>query len=122
MRIREQIPVSRDARFKVVLLEPKALAQANGGTMSASASMLGLSNGPAGYLVSAGVRVRWVPLKELTADEIMGEGTNGSEVANAESAQGLLEWVCEVDAGASVDVALVYEVSAPAGVNWSQNN
>ena len=127
MRVREHLPVSRNAKIKVILIEPKALAQRIGPTSAASQSMVNVANGPTGYLVSEGLRARWVPLKEQTGDDLATGGSNtgitggkDSEEIDAESAQGLLEWICEIDAGASVDVVLAYEISAPAGTNWTQ--
>ncbi len=63
--------------------------------------------------VSEGVRVHWaskrdeddeskVPLEELTMD----------------SAQGLLEWVIEMEPGATLDIKVAWEVVAAVGDEW----
>lgn len=72
--------------------------------------------------MSKGVRVRWLPRND--------EGNASAKAANAttttnggldsESAQGMLEWICEVEPGSSVDLVLAWEVSAPAGLDWAR--
>lgn len=92
--VKDQIFVSRDARLKVRLLEPKILS------------------GPqVGGMVNRSVTARWSSWKaeddsESTADVDM------------ESAQGMLEWNCNFDPGATIDLSLAWEVSAPADVDW----
>ena len=127
LRVREQLPVSRNAKIRVTLVEPKALALRIGPNPATSQLTINVANEPVGYLVSEGVWARWVPLKEqsgndLAADNAITDIVKGKSSAddNAESAQGMLEWVCKIDAGADADVVLAYEVSVPAGTNWSQ--
>ncbi|KAH7099564.1 hypothetical protein BKA62DRAFT_709371 [Auriculariales sp. MPI-PUGE-AT-0066] len=91
--VRDQVPVSSDARIKVTVMEPKELP-----TGPASAQ---------GVLVSDGVRARHVQ-------------KNDESAAEGEAGNGLLEWVCTVQAGANVDLNLSYEVSSPVGLRWGR--
>ncbi|KAH7103966.1 hypothetical protein BKA62DRAFT_782983 [Auriculariales sp. MPI-PUGE-AT-0066] len=91
--VRDQVPQSSDARIKVTIMDPKELPTGPGSAQ--------------GVLVSDGVRARHVQKN----DESPAEGDAGN---------GLLEWVCTVQAGASIDLNLSYEVSAPVGLRWGR--
>lgn len=92
--VKDQIFVSRDARFKVRLLEPRSLSgPQKEGTVNRS------------------VTVRWSSWKA-------GDDNESTADVDMESAQGMLEWNCNIDPGATVDLSLAWEVSAPAGVEW----
>lgn len=94
--VKDQIFVSRDARFKVRLLEPKSLS------------------GPQkGGNVNRGVAVRWSSWKAESDGESVID-------VDMESAQGMLEWNLSIEPGATVDLCLAWEVSAPAGVVWTK--
>ncbi|KAH8115703.1 hypothetical protein DFH11DRAFT_1543173 [Phellopilus nigrolimitatus] len=97
--IKDRVHVSRDAKLKVNVLEPK-----------------GLSAGGKGKAVTLqnGVAARWV---QRGGDDV-GEAKVSQDESSAESAQGLLEWVCDIEPGATVDVSLVWEVSAPSDTEW----
>ena len=105
--VKDQIPVSNDARIKVLLIEPSELA--NAGKISIETSVP----------VSKGVRVRWVPRDEDTSNmsaKASSKVAATNEELDAESARGLLEWVCEIDASSSVDLRVSWGVSAPVGL------
>lgn len=94
--VKDQVFVSRDARFKVRLLEPKSLS------------------GPQkGVTVNRSVTVRWSSWKTWDDSE-------STDDVDMESAQGMLEWNCNIDPGAAVDLSLAWEVSAPVGVEWTK--
>lgn len=105
--LKEQIPVSRDSRFKVNLLEPRSLvfATAKGGRNEA-------------VTVSEAIKVQWASRN----DEEDENPKVPREELTAESAQGLLEWIITIEPGSTVDVNLSWEVVAPLGVEWSLDN
>ena len=109
--VKEQIPVSHDARIKVSLVEPRALATAQKTSVSSS-----------GVQVLKGVQVKWVPRGEDTniSAKSIGSLTTSNEEIDAESAQGMLEWICEIEPGVGIDLLLGWEVSAPASVGWAK--
>ncbi|KAH8115721.1 hypothetical protein DFH11DRAFT_1834901 [Phellopilus nigrolimitatus] len=98
--IKDHVHVSRDAKIKVNVIEPKGLSVGGG-----RGKAVALQNG---------VVVRCV---QRGGDDI-GEARSYEEESSLESAQGLLEWVCDMEPGATVDVSLVWEVSAPAYTEW----
>ena len=51
------------------------------------------------------VKARWAPANE---DEAVGE-------ANRE---GLIEWICRVEGGASIDLSLDWDVTVPQALKW----
>jgi len=105
--LKEQIPVSRDSRFKVNLLEPRSLvfATAKGGRNEA-------------VTVSEAIKVQWASRN----DEEDENPKVPREELTAESAQGLLEWIITIEPGSTVDVNLSWDVVAPLGVEWSLDN
>ncbi|KAH8115728.1 hypothetical protein DFH11DRAFT_1507331 [Phellopilus nigrolimitatus] len=98
--IKDHVHVSRDAKIKVNVIEPKGLSVGGG-----RGKAVALQNG---------VVARWV---QRGGDDI-GEVRPYEEESSLESAQGLLEWVCDMEPGATIDVSLVWEVSAPAYTEW----
>ena len=95
--MKEQVPVSRDAKIKVNILQPKSL------------SLKGKETA-----LKDGVSVRWASRK---ADEDLVD-ISAAEEMDVDSAQGMLEWICNIEPSASVDLTLSYEISAPDGVTW----
>ncbi|TDL15100.1 hypothetical protein BD410DRAFT_796682 [Rickenella mellea] len=91
--IKDQVPVSNDARIKVTVMEPKELLQA-------AAAWKGKKGG---------VQARWA--KGADAGEKVEEATY-------ESSRGVMEWVCEIGPAANVDVTLSWEVNAPEALMW----
>ena len=110
--LKEQVPVSHDARIKVTLIEPRVLATAS--KMSAAS---------AGVQISKGVRARWLPRNE-DSNNMSAKAASAIAAANeeldAESAHGLMEWICEIEPSSSVDLVLAWEVSAPSGLEWTR--
>ncbi len=106
--LKEQIPVSRDSRFKVNLLEPRSLVFATQLRVGRTRLLLLVKpsrcNGRRG--TDEEDQNPKVPREELTA----------------ESAQGLLEWIITIEPGSTVDMNLSWEVVAPLGVEWSLDN
>ena len=91
--VRDQVPISADARVKVTVLEPKELPTGPGSAQ--------------GVLTANGVRARYAQ----TDDENPAE----SDIGN-----GLVEWVCTVQPGANFDLNLGWEVSVPVGLRWGR--
>ncbi|TDL17673.1 hypothetical protein BD410DRAFT_794144 [Rickenella mellea] len=92
--IKEQVPNSSDSRIKITLLEPKELHGQTGAKQ-----------------IREGVLAQWVRRHPDDKNE---------EEPGCEAAQGLIEWVCEVGPAAIVDVTLAWEVTSPAGLNWTR--
>lgn len=100
--LKEQIPVSRDARIKVNVLEPCTLTT-------------GLWTGRNAALhVMDGVEVHWASKREDGNDD----SRLSMEELTAEAAQGIIEWVAKIEPGASLDVNLAWEVVSPAEIEW----
>lgn len=97
--LRDNVPLSEDASIKVLVHVPKELGE---------------SKGRREVNVAAGIKARWA-LKEDPGNEF------GTTTAGGVEDDGVVEWVCEVDTGKTVDLALVWDVIAPAGLAWSQN-
>lgn len=101
MILKDQVPVSEDARFKVNVLDPRELVTL--GTVSKN------SNTSTGESVAVaglrGVRVRWAQKNE--------DGSGG------DAGNGVVEWICDVGASSKFDITLSWEVNAPGGVKWS---
>ena len=111
LRVRDRIPVSRDARIKVTLVEPKTLAEGN--LKNRASTMTATARAGQATLVA-----RWVPRDEFRdAVPASPAGAVTAEMA-ADAAQGLLEWVCDIASGATADVILAWDISAPSGVEW----
>ncbi len=61
------------------------------------------------------VKVHWVSTREEGKDE----DKFASDELTAETAQGMIEWVAEMEPGASLDLNLAWEIVSPAGMEWS---
>lgn len=92
--VRNHVPVSVDSALKVVVNEPKELGEARDRKE---------------VNVAAGVTVRW-------AYRGQGEGETGGGAGVEE--EGVVEWVCDLDAGRSIDLTLAYDLILPAGQAW----
>lgn len=101
--LKERIFMSLDARFKVNLLEPRALASANKAAKNALVA------------VAEGVKVQWA----LRGEE--EEESTKKEELTADTAFGLMDWVIGIEPGSTIDVNFSWEVIAPAGVEWETN-
>ncbi|TDL15539.1 hypothetical protein BD410DRAFT_832567 [Rickenella mellea] len=93
--VKDQVPVSNDARVKITVLEPSDLLQDRDGTLVESHS---------------NVWARWV--------NCAGVGESG-DMPTYQSAKGLLEWVCEIGPATTMDLTLAWEVNAPVGLMWA---
>ncbi|CAG8709853.1 9308_t:CDS:2, partial [Acaulospora colombiana] len=114
--VRDQIPVSGDQRIKVALVEPSQIEFAGrntiGGSTGGSLSKLSSAGEklmiPKETKISKSVSVRW---KVADEDELAAEGLDStSGLAGADGArEGMLEWICEISNGQSVDLTLAWE-------------
>ncbi|KAG9049795.1 hypothetical protein FS837_009095 [Tulasnella sp. UAMH 9824] len=91
--IKDQIPVSEDSDFKVLLTEPR------------------LSKERPEVPVASGVKAHWAPRDSDREDD--------DKAANAGTEEeGIIEWICDIPAGKTQELSLAWEVSGPAGKNW----
>lgn len=108
--VQDRVPLSEDSRIKVVVLSPheKALGPATGPTSSNGGSI-----GAAGVVsqtlvaqVAKDIIARWAQ----KSDEKGGSGGSRQD--------GILEWIC-TDLLDTVELELVYEISAPLDLEWT---
>ncbi|KAG9037268.1 hypothetical protein FRB95_006211 [Tulasnella sp. JGI-2019a] len=103
--IKDQVPVSVDSAVKVLVNVPKELGEAKERKEVA---------------VAPGVKARWA-IKGRVEDEDSAS-TSGSASGGGPSGvedEGVVEWLCDVEAGKSIDLTLAWDVVAPAGKNWT---
>jgi hypothetical protein len=94
LTLKDQIPLSADDQIKINLIEPGSLnASSNKGTVRGAA-------------LDRGVSVRWAQVNE--------DGTGG------DAENGIVEWLCQIGAGASISAMLIWEVIAPLNFEWAQ--
>jgi hypothetical protein len=112
--IKDQVPLSEDARIKVTVQQPPEKVLGSSG--SASSQLQGRDgNGSSTDAtrrqslvgeVQKGLIARWAQKKEENG------GSGGPK------GDGVIEWVC-TDLEDSLDVELAYEVSAPHDLRWA---
>ncbi|KAG8881263.1 hypothetical protein FRB98_004449 [Tulasnella sp. 332] len=90
--IRDHVPVSVDSVVKVIVNEPKELSEVKERKE---------------IDITAGVKARW---------SHKGQGEEGTGGGVEE--EGVVEWVCDLDAGKSIDLALAYDLILPSGQTW----
>ena len=103
--MRDHVPVSRDARIRVHVLEPKTLATEGGG-----GSGVGTARG------AEELRARW-SVGDVVTD---AEAAEAGEGGDRERSQGIVEWEGKLAAGATADLTLAWEVVTSEGVEWAQ--
>jgi hypothetical protein len=122
----DQIPVSGDQRIGITLIEPAQLEFGGRNTIGTSSNtLIGSSVGgaggkfaiPAEAKIAKGVSVRWKVADEDDPETASMEETSGPPGLDGVR-EGMLEWICEIPNGKSVDLSLVWEVSAPSRLNW----
>lgn len=102
LRVSECVPVSNSDKLKINLLEP---------------SMLASNPWQKSTLAQDKVQAHWVKPGGGAQNESEDEASVAA--IDLQKAQGLFEWVCEVDPGKSVDLTLAWEVVTPIGMEWS---
>jgi hypothetical protein len=128
--VKDQVPTATHAQIRVSVYEP-ALPEVHvskpgggGGTIKSSsgAAQASSSSHSSAALkevpVSANgdIRARWARINEESDGASVNVAGTGSEV----NTEGLMEWVCRVDAGSGVDLKLGWEVNVPKGFMWKQ--
>ncbi len=94
--VRDQVPVSNEARIKVNVSEPN---------MPDISSGLGLKEvGVTGY---KNVTARWAPVNE---DE---QGPTAEP-----NREGFVEWICKLEPNSSTDLVLNWEINTPKELKW----
>jgi hypothetical protein len=112
--VREQIPISRDDRLKVTLIDPASIEFPNRNTISAATSKGDKTlQIPKAVKLAEGITVQWKVNDDQDA-EADNKNTDGVDGAR----EGILEWICEVGPGKSTDLNLAWEVTAPSSLNW----
>jgi len=126
--VKDQVPVSTHAQIKVMVFEPQLpeiqSSKPGGGTIKASSSAAqGSSNSSSAAALkevtvngSNDVRARWARINEESDDAGANASGSGGEV----NTEGLVEWICKVDANTGIDLKLGWEVNVPKGFNWRQ--
>jgi hypothetical protein len=99
--VRDQFPVSDDSRIKVNLVQPQ-LPDSSAGTLIAMKDVV-VTNIKGGV-----VKARWQAANE------------DAEVPEAND-QGFVEWVCQIQPSASLDLVTVWEVNTPKGLKWNNH-
>jgi hypothetical protein len=122
----DQIPISGDQRINVSLIEPAQLEFGGRSTIGASSNTLiksyisGVGEKlafPPEAKIAKGVSVRWKVVDEDDMETGSMKETSGPPGLDG-AREGMLEWICEIPNGKSVDLSLVWEVSAPSLLNW----
>ena len=112
--VREQIPVSRDERLKVNLIEPASIEHPNRSTIGGTTSKGERSQYiPKPVRLANGVTVQW-----KVNDDEDAEGDTKSTAGMDGAREGMLEWICEIGSGKSTELNLAWEVIAPSSLNW----
>jgi hypothetical protein len=112
--VREQIPVPRDERLKVTLIEPASIEFPNRNAISGGTSRGDKTlNIPKAVKLSEGIVVQW----KVNDDEDADADTKSTAGVDGVR-EGILEWICQIDPGKSTDLNLAWEVQAPANLNW----
>ncbi|KAG8947132.1 hypothetical protein FRC04_010983 [Tulasnella sp. 424] len=102
--VKDQIPVSEDADFKVNLTEPREM---------------GLAKERKEVPVLPGaVKARWAFHGDNTEESSTGSKILGSFGKGGVEEEGAIEFVCDVGVGKTIDVTVAYDVTAPAGQQW----
>jgi hypothetical protein len=113
--VKDQVPVSTNAQIKVNVSDPTLPElQASGGkTLSDTSS----STGSKEVAISGNnnVRARWVRVNE--DNDAFTDTSAGNVEVNTE---GLMEWICRVEANSTLDLKLSWEVNVPKGFKWKQ--
>jgi len=108
--VRDQVPVPSHQDIKVTLREPSMLMAPEAvSLMSTGKEKEKVKEWNKEYEVSKGIRARWY----LQAEE---EDENGTP--SDPHYQGIIEWKGIVKAGTTVELALAWDVTAPAGLSW----
>lgn len=111
--VQDQVPLAEDSRLKVMVHQPleKALGPVAGPSNVSTSSI-----GSSGLVKSASELTLLAPVKKnivarwaQKSDEKGGSGGSRQD--------GIIEWVC-TDLMDTVDLELVYDVSAPADLKW----
>ena len=92
--IKDQIPVSEHADYKVNLLEPRLTGPAKERNEVA---------------VASGINCRW-----------SFKDTDSEDTRNDVEEDGGVEWMCNVAAGKTLELSLAWEVAVPTGHTWVQ--
>ncbi|KAG8931697.1 hypothetical protein FRC02_002348 [Tulasnella sp. 418] len=104
--VKEPVPISEESTLKVAVIEPKDLGSAKDRKE---------------VNISREIKARWSFKGDGNIDDEESENVVGSMRGGALGSvedEGVLEWICQLDSGRSVDLVLAYDVSSPAGQRW----
>ena len=100
--VKDQVPISSDARITVAVTQPALPDRANTTDKITPPKEIVIRNVKGGT-----INARWAPLN----DE--------NEVGEANS-DGFVEWICRMESSSSTDLNLSWDVTAPKGLKWSK--
>ncbi|KAG8990319.1 hypothetical protein FRB90_001807 [Tulasnella sp. 427] len=92
--VKDQIPVSEESDFKVLLTEPR------------------LSKERPEVPVANGVKAHWAPRDSDREEDDHKEANAGTED------DGIVEWICDIPPGKTQELSLAWEISGPTGKQW----
>ena len=108
--VRDQVPVPSHQDIKITLREPSMLMAPEAvSLMSTGKEKEKVKAWNKEYEVLKGIKASWHLQEEEGEENVTPSGPHY---------QGIIEWKGTVKAGTSVELALAWDVAAPAGLNW----
>lgn len=108
--VRDQVPVPSHQDIKITLREPSMLMAPEAVSLMSTGKEKGrVKEWNREYEVSKGIRVKWY---------LQAEEDDENNTASDPHYQGIIEWKGIVKSGTTLELALAWDVTAPAGLNW----
>ncbi|KAG9037274.1 hypothetical protein FRB95_006217 [Tulasnella sp. JGI-2019a] len=102
--VKDQVPVSVDSAVKVIVNVPKELGEAKERKE---------------VTVAPGVKARWaIKGRDEEEDSASASGSVSGGVTSGVEDEGVVEWLCDLEAGKSIDLTLAWDVTVSTGKNW----
>ncbi|KAG8867001.1 hypothetical protein FRB97_003599, partial [Tulasnella sp. 331] len=107
LSLKDQIPTSDNADYKVILIEPT------------------LQEGKKAWTTPRnGVKTRWAPANDVdeeddVADNSVAADENAQAMNFSPGENGMIEWRCDIGAGRTIDLNLAWDIAVPRGETWA---